>query len=52
MPDGLIVAVGPNGEGKTNLLEGIHFLFALALAAGQRDRAARARRRGGRVLAR
>ena len=29
MPDGLIVAVGPNGEGKTNLLEGIHFLYAL-----------------------
>ena len=29
MPDGLIVAVGPNGEGKTNLLEGIHFMYAL-----------------------
>ena len=29
MPDGLIVAVGPNGEGKTNLLEGIHVLYAL-----------------------
>ena len=29
MPDGLIVAVGPNGEGETNLLEGIHFLYAL-----------------------
>src|SRR5215212_2211155 len=28
-PDGLAVAVGPNGEGKTNLLEGIHFLYAL-----------------------
>lgn len=26
---GLIVAVGPNGEGKTNLLEGIAFLFLL-----------------------
>jgi DNA replication and repair protein RecF len=30
IPDGLIVAVGPNGEGKTNLLEGMHFLYALA----------------------
>jgi DNA replication and repair protein RecF len=30
MPDGLIVAVGPNGEGKTNLLEGLFFLFALS----------------------
>ena len=26
---GLIVVVGPNGEGKTNLLEGIFFLYAL-----------------------
>ena len=30
VPDGLTVAVGPNGEGKTNLLEGMYFLFALA----------------------
>ncbi len=30
VPDGLIVAVGPNGEGKTNLLEGICYLFTLA----------------------
>ena len=30
MPDGLIVAVGPNGEGKTNLLEGMFFLFSLS----------------------
>ena len=30
MPEGLVVAVGPNGEGKTNLLEGIAFLFFLA----------------------
>ena len=30
MPDGLIVAVGPNGEGKTNLLEGMQFLYSLA----------------------
>jgi DNA replication and repair protein RecF len=27
--EGLFVAVGGNGEGKTNLLEGIHFLYAL-----------------------
>ena len=30
IPDGLIVAVGPNGEGKTNLLEGVCYLFTLA----------------------
>jgi DNA replication and repair protein RecF len=29
VPEGLVVAVGGNGEGKTNLLEGIWFLFAL-----------------------
>jgi DNA replication and repair protein RecF len=29
IPPGLIVAVGPNGEGKTNLLEGMYFLYAL-----------------------
>lgn len=29
VPEGLVVAVGPNGEGKTNLLEGIAFLFLL-----------------------
>jgi DNA replication and repair protein RecF len=29
VPDGLIVVVGPNGEGKTNLLEGMFFLYAL-----------------------
>jgi DNA replication and repair protein RecF len=29
LPDGPIVVVGPNGEGKTNLLEGMYFLFAL-----------------------
>jgi DNA replication and repair protein RecF len=28
--DGLITVVGPNGEGKTNLLEGVAFLFLLA----------------------
>jgi DNA replication and repair protein RecF len=30
MPDGLIVVVGPNGEGKTNLLEAVYFLYALS----------------------
>ncbi len=29
LADGLIVVVGPNGEGKTNLLEGMFFLFSL-----------------------
>lgn len=29
IPEGLVVAVGPNGEGKTNLLEGIAFVFLL-----------------------
>ncbi|MBI2238672.1 MAG: AAA family ATPase, partial [Actinobacteria bacterium] len=26
VPDGLAVVVGPNGEGKTNLLEGMYYL--------------------------
>lgn len=30
VPDGLVLVVGPNGEGKTNLLEGVAFLFFLA----------------------
>ncbi|MEX2102069.1 MAG: DNA replication and repair protein RecF [Actinomycetota bacterium] len=30
LPTGLITVVGPNGEGKTNLLEGIDYLFALS----------------------
>ena len=29
LPDALITVAGPNGEGKTNLLEGIAFLFFL-----------------------
>ena len=29
VPEGLVVAVGPNGEGKTNLLEGIAFLYLM-----------------------
>jgi DNA replication and repair protein RecF len=29
IPDGLVVEVGPNGEGKTNLMEGMFFLLSL-----------------------
>ena len=29
LSDGIVVAVGPNGEGKTNLLEGMYVLYAL-----------------------
>jgi len=29
LAEGLTVVVGPNGEGKTNLLEGVFFLYAL-----------------------
>lgn len=29
IPDGLTVVLGPNGEGKTNLLEGMYVLYAL-----------------------
>ena len=29
IPEGLLVAVGANGEGKTNLFEAMHFLYAL-----------------------
>ena len=29
IPEGMLVAVGPNGEGKTNLLEAMHVLYAL-----------------------
>jgi DNA replication and repair protein RecF len=29
LPDGLLVVAGPNGEGKTNLLEAMYYLFAL-----------------------
>jgi DNA replication and repair protein RecF len=30
IPQGLVVIVGPNGEGKTNLLEGMHVLYAVS----------------------
>jgi DNA replication and repair protein RecF len=30
IPEDLVVVVGPNGEGKSNLLEGVAFLFLLA----------------------
>jgi DNA replication and repair protein RecF len=30
VPEGLVLVVGPNGEGKTNLLEALAFLFFLA----------------------
>ena len=30
VPEGLLVIVGPNGEGKTNLLEGMSYLFTLS----------------------
>jgi DNA replication and repair protein RecF len=30
LPEGLLVVVGPNGEGKTNLLEGMSYLFTLS----------------------
>jgi DNA replication and repair protein RecF len=29
-PDGLVVAVGPNAQGKTNLLEAVHYLLTLS----------------------
>lgn len=29
VPDGVVVSVGPNGEGKTNLLEGMYALYSL-----------------------
>ena len=29
-PEGMLVVVGPNGEGKTNLLEGMSYLFTLS----------------------
>jgi DNA replication and repair protein RecF len=30
VPEGLVAVVGPNGQGKTNLLEAMHYLCALA----------------------
>ena len=30
LSEGLLVVVGPNGEGKTNLLEGMSYLFTLS----------------------
>jgi DNA replication and repair protein RecF len=30
VPEGVVAAVGPNAQGKTNLLEAIHFLLTLA----------------------
>lgn len=37
VPDGLVVAVGGNGEGKTNLLEAIHYLLALGSPRSSSD---------------
>ena len=42
MPDGLIAAVGPNGEGKTNLLEGIARALRARLASDLDQREPRA----------
>ena len=42
VPDGLIVAVGPNGEGKTNLLEADVLLILAVLAWRLDESAARA----------
>ena len=44
IPEGLLVVVGANGEGKTNLLEGMHFLYALAEPTRERERTAGAPR--------
>jgi DNA replication and repair protein RecF len=37
VPDGLVVAVGGNGEGKTNLLEAAYYLLALASPRSSSD---------------
>jgi DNA replication and repair protein RecF len=37
VPDGLIAVVGPNGQGKTNLLEAMHYLCALESARVRSD---------------
>lgn len=38
VPDGGFVLVGQNGQGKTNLLEAIHYAHALRSVRGARDR--------------
>ena len=45
IPEGLLVVVGANGEGKTNLLEGMHFLYALQSPTRERERTTGAPRR-------
>jgi DNA replication and repair protein RecF len=37
VPDGLVVAVGGNGEGKTNLLEAVYYLLALGSPRASSD---------------
>jgi DNA replication and repair protein RecF len=37
LPEGGFVLIGPNGHGKTNLLEAIHYLHALRSVRGVRD---------------
>jgi DNA replication and repair protein RecF len=37
VPEGLVVAVGGNGEGKTNLLEAVHYLLALGSPRSSSD---------------
>lgn len=37
VPDGLVTAVGPNGEGKTNLLEGAFYLLSLSSPRSSSD---------------
>lgn len=37
VPEGLVTLVGPNGEGKTNLLEAMHFLLTLTSPRVSKD---------------